>query len=156
MGWAVFPPCSLAWCQTMVGIMVVMVTCFKKTYASMLDCCIQCPWPHGMPLSIHTSTRDSWTLTGKSGSLSCGVTTPFTWLLMHTRTFCALQESVSTFCLVGASPLPLDMGIIFWWDPTFFCLWLFNGYLQFWSSHRRRWAHVLLLHHLSLLYIFIH
>ena len=29
------------------------------------------------PPQIHASTRDSWTLTGKSGSVSCGVTLPF-------------------------------------------------------------------------------
>ena len=35
MGRAVFPPCSLAWDQTIVGLMVVMETSFKRTYASM-------------------------------------------------------------------------------------------------------------------------
>ena len=40
-------------------------------------------------------------------------------------------------------------GIFFWWDPTFTCQWLFSSKLQFWSSHRRRWAHVLLLCHLE-------
>ena len=51
--------------------------------------CIQCPWPHGSPLSTHTSTGDSWTLTSKSGSVSCGVT-PFSWC---TQGFvCVLQE----------------------------------------------------------------
>ena len=33
MGWAVFPPHCLAWGQTVVGLLVVMVTSFKKTYA---------------------------------------------------------------------------------------------------------------------------
>ena len=35
-------------------------------------CCIQCPWPHSRPLSTHASAGDSWTLTGKSGSLLWG------------------------------------------------------------------------------------
>ena len=35
------------------------------------------------PPLIHTSTRDSWTLPGKSGSVSRGVTAPFSWVLMH-------------------------------------------------------------------------
>ena len=39
------------------------------------------------PQLIHTSSRDSWTLTGKSGSVSCGVAAPFSWVLVHTR-FC--------------------------------------------------------------------
>ena len=35
----------------------------------------------------HTSTRDSGTLTGKAGSVSCGITTPFSWVLVCTRLF---------------------------------------------------------------------
>ena len=34
-----------------------------------------------MPLLIHASTRDSWIFTGKSGSVFCGVTAPFSWVL---------------------------------------------------------------------------
>ena len=50
-------------------------------------CHTQCPRPCSRPLMTHTSARDSWTLTGKSGSVSCGVTAPFSWVLVHTR-FC--------------------------------------------------------------------
>ena len=50
-------------------------------------CHTQCPRPCSRPLTTHTSARDSWTLTGKSGSVSCGVTAPFSWVLVHTR-FC--------------------------------------------------------------------
>ena len=32
----------------------------------------------------HDSAGDSWTLTGKSGSVSCGVTAPFSWVLVCT------------------------------------------------------------------------
>ena len=70
----VFPPYNLAWGQTMVGVMVVMATSFRRTYASM-------PLPSGLlysvPLALqqatvnHTSARDSWTLICKSGSVSC-------------------------------------------------------------------------------------
>ena len=45
------------------------------------DCCNQCPWPHGRPLSTHTSSGDSQTLIGKSGSISCRVTAHFSWAL---------------------------------------------------------------------------
>ena len=58
-------------------------------------CCTQCPRPCSKPLPTHTSAGDSWTLTGKSGSVSCGVTAPFSWVLVHTSFLCALQESVS-------------------------------------------------------------
>ena len=58
-------------------------------------CCTQCPQPCSRPLLTHTSTRDSWTLTGNSGSVSCEVTAPFSWVLVCTRFVCTLQESVS-------------------------------------------------------------
>ena len=32
----------------------------------------------------HASAGDSWMLTGKSGSVSCGVTAPFSWVLVYT------------------------------------------------------------------------
>ena len=53
-GGVVFLLCSLAWGQIMIGVIVVMVTSFKRTYTSMCgsqDCCIQCHWPCGRPLS---------------------------------------------------------------------------------------------------------
>ena len=50
---------------------------------------------HSVPLLTHTSPRDYWTLTGKSGSTSCGVTASFFWVLVHTGSVCALQGSVS-------------------------------------------------------------
>ena len=47
-------------------------------------CCTQYPQPCRRPLPTHASTGDSWTLMGKSGSVSCGVTGPFSWALLHT------------------------------------------------------------------------
>ena len=40
-------------------------------------------------------------------------------------------------------------GVFLRWDPTFFFQWLFSSELKFWSSHVRKWAHVLLLCHLD-------
>ena len=45
------------------------------------------------PPPIHTSARDSWTLMGKSGSVSCGVTAPFSWVLVCTK-FCLCPPRV--------------------------------------------------------------
>ena len=56
-------------------------------------CYIQCPWPCSRPLSTHVFTRDSWTFTGKYGSVSCGYTTPFSWVLVHTR-FCLFHPII--------------------------------------------------------------
>ena len=54
---------------------------------------------HSVPPTLEQATpytRDSWTLMGKSESVSCGVTAPFSWVPVKTQGFaCALQESVS-------------------------------------------------------------
>ena len=42
-------------------------------------CCTQWPLPCSRPPPTHTSAGDSWTLMGKSGSVSCGITAPFSW-----------------------------------------------------------------------------
>ena len=47
------------------------------------------------PTSIHASARDSQVYTGKSGSVACGVTAPFSWVLVHTRvSLCPSRVSV--------------------------------------------------------------
>ena len=50
--------------------------------------CVYCytryPQPCSRPPLTHASARDSWKLRGKSGSVSCGVTAPFSWVLVHT------------------------------------------------------------------------
>ena len=56
-------------------------------------CYTQCPQHYSRPLPTHASTRDFWTLTGKSGLVSCGVSTPFSWILVHTR-FCLCPPRV--------------------------------------------------------------
>ena len=47
----------------------------------------QCPQPCSRPILTHTSVEDSWTLMGKSESVSSGVSTPLSWVLVHTS-FC--------------------------------------------------------------------
>ena len=92
---AVFPHGSLAWDQTMVGLWWPPPKGFMPPCHNSQDRYSQCPWPRSRPLSTNTSTGDSWILTSKSGSVSCEVTTPFTWVLGHTRLFGAFQESLS-------------------------------------------------------------
>ena len=58
-----------------------------------MRCHTQCPQPCSRPLPTHPSAADSWTLTGKSGSVSCGVTAPFFWILVHTK-FCLCPKSL--------------------------------------------------------------
>ena len=51
------------------------------------------------PPLTHASTRDSRTLTPKSGSVSCGVTSPFSLVRCAQDSFFALQESVTQSCV---------------------------------------------------------
>ena len=53
----------------------------------------QCPQICSRLPPSHTSARDSWILAGKSGSVSCGVTVHFSWVLVHTR-FCLCPARV--------------------------------------------------------------
>ena len=56
-------------------------------------CHSQCPQPCSRPPPTHASVGNSWTLAGKSGSVSCGVTAPFSWVLVCTR-FCLCPSRV--------------------------------------------------------------
>ena len=95
-----FPQSCVRSGSSMMGL---MVTFSKRAYAlchthidctqTPCPCCTQCSEPCSRPLRTHTSTRDSWTLTGKSGSVSCGITAPFSWVLVCTR-FCLCQPRV--------------------------------------------------------------
>ena len=68
-------------------------------------CYSLCPQLCSRPPLTHASTGDSWTLMGKSGSVSCGVIAPFSWVLVHTR-FCLcppiFSASVSTYTGSGS------------------------------------------------------
>ena len=46
------------------------------------------PQPCSRPPPTHASTGDAWTPTGKPGSVSCGVTAPFSWVLVHKVLMC--------------------------------------------------------------------
>ena len=57
------------------------------------DSCCQSSHPYDEPLLTHTSTGDPPTLAGGFGSVSCGVTVPFFWVLVHAR-FCLCPPSL--------------------------------------------------------------
>ena len=67
-------------------------------------CCTQCPQHCSRPLPTHASARDSWTPTGKSGSVSCGATAPFCWVLECTR-FCFCPQSMFPQSCVSSGDL---------------------------------------------------
>ena len=63
-------------------------------------CCTQCCQPHSRPPPTHASTGDSWTLTGKSGSVPCGVTAPFSWVLVNMFLLCPPRVYFPVLCKV--------------------------------------------------------
>ena len=80
----------------MVGVMETSSKMTMPACLKLQDYCSQCPWVLDRPLSTHASTRDFWTLTDKCGLVSCGVTAPFSWILVCTGFVCALQESLES------------------------------------------------------------
>ena len=66
------------------------------------------PQPCSRPPPNHTSARDFWTLTGKSGSVSCGVIAPFSWVLVHKVLFVPSKSLFPQSCVSsGGSVLGL-------------------------------------------------
>ena len=78
-------PANLVWTRLLFSSFIIKGRMIQYTPPRVVD-----------PLSTHevASARDSQTLTGKSGSVSCGVTGPFSWVLEHTR-FCLCPPRVS-------------------------------------------------------------
>ena len=73
-GWGCVPSLLFSWGQTMAEVMKITATSFKRSHARTAT--LSAPNPaagHCQP----TSPPDSWTLPGKSGSVSSGVTAPF-------------------------------------------------------------------------------
>ena len=64
-----------------------------------MHCCVQCPQSCSRPLLAHASAGDSWTLTGKSASVSCGVTAPFSWVLCIQGFVCASKSLFPQSCV---------------------------------------------------------
>ena len=88
MGRAMFLPCREG----------VTVTSSKRTYVSMMG--LPGLWL-SLSLTLQQATFDlhfcqRFSLTGKSGSVSCGVNAPFSWVLVYTR-FCLCSPRVSVF-----------------------------------------------------------
>ena len=97
-------------------------------------CCTQGPCPCGRPLLTCTSTGDTQTLKGRSGSVSVG--SPGGHKVLSEPSKCVwwvwgliLNIILPFLPSSGASPLPLDMGYLSLAGPTFSCQWLFSSEL---------------------------
>ena len=103
--------------ESAVSVFGLVVTSSRRMYFNMLHLLgmlLPVPWPHGRPLSTRTSAGDSWTLTSKSNSVSCGVTDPFSWVLVHTRfCLCPPRVSVSPVLWKFCNQIPLTFKVRF-------------------------------------------
>ena len=67
--------------------------------------CTQCPQSRSMSPPTHTSARDSYTVMGRSGSVSCGVTAPFFWVLVCTRFFVPSKSLFLQSCVSSSGSM---------------------------------------------------
>ena len=88
--------------QTMVEVMKIMETSFKRSHACIDD---DCPQSWSRPRLTHASARDSWTLIGKSGTVSFGSLLLSPESLCTQGFVCALQESVSPVSVSSGSSI---------------------------------------------------
>ena len=89
-GGAVFPPSYLTWGQTMVEVMKIMVTSFKGSLACIATLSVPNPAAgHHPPMPPPESPGHSRASPGQF----CGVTSPFSWVLVPTR-FCLCSPRV--------------------------------------------------------------
>ena len=57
-----------------------------------------CPQSCRRPPPTHTFTGDSWTTTGKSRTVSCGVIVPFSWVPVHKVLWCPPRVYLPVLC----------------------------------------------------------
>ena len=94
----------------MVQVMKIMETSFKRSHAH--TAALSAPNPAAQAtLPTHASARDSWTLTGKSGSVSCGLTAPFSWVVVHARLFVPSKILFSQSCVSSGGSIVELMAI---------------------------------------------
>ena len=74
----------------MEEVIKIMATSSKSSHAGTTQLSAPDRAPgHSRPMPL----PDSWILTDKSGSVFCGVTAPFSWVLVHTK-FCLCPSGV--------------------------------------------------------------
>ena len=131
------------------------------------DCALQ-GWSPCFPQSCGSPVIKSW---WPSGLDSLGIPSPFVrspgweaWrgiqnlhksgrtssVLFFSRFWVIFSTSMG-FDFILIAPLLLSHCGFFFFGcgVSFSCQWLFNSWLQFWCSQRRKWAHVILLRHLG-------
>ena len=150
--WGYVPFLLIVWSESihpwglpgsMIGLMANSRSAYVK--GTLRECYCQRLCPPSEPLPTHASTGDFPTLAGSVGSVFCGVTASFLWVLPHAK-FCLCPQDWSlcfpqscespiikscwpprsySYCIAAASSLSL--GYLIWWVPSFSCQWLFNS-----------------------------
>ena len=96
-GWGCVPFLLFNLRPSMVEVMKIMATSFKRSHARTAS--LRAPNPevgHCQPTPLPETPGHSWESLDQS---LVGVTAPFSWVLVHTSSVCALQESVSQSCI---------------------------------------------------------
>ena len=133
---------------SMVGL---TVTSSKRAYATPRTATPRAPAPaagHCWPVPPQEMLKHS-----KACLVSfCGVSWLHTVLFEPSECLWQVWGLILTwFCpsyrLAGASPLSMDVGYLFLVGSNILLSMVVQQWVIFWSSHRRSWAHVLLLHH---------
>ena len=114
-------------CVSSGGSMVeLMATSSKRAYATSRSAALRTTGPVAGHCWPCTSPGDTQTLKSRSGSVSVrspGV--PKIWFEPSKYLWqvwsLILNMILPSYCLVGDSHLPLEVGYLFWWDPTFSC-----------------------------------
>ena len=80
------PGSCLAWDDPVLGSTGCMVGLTSQEAYTSSTCCCQCPRPYGEPLLTQAFTGEPLQhYQGHFDSVSCGVTAPFLWVLVHAR-----------------------------------------------------------------------
>ena len=119
---SLFPQSCVSSGSSMVGL---MATSSKKAYATPRSAALRAPY---LCRRYSNMQRQVWLRL-------CGVSwwaQSFVWALQTSLVgmrFDSKHNFAPPAILAGASPLPLDVADLFWWDPTFSCGQLFSSEL---------------------------
>ena len=109
------------------------------------DCCCQCPCPCSEPVLTYASIGGPPTLPGSGGSVLCGVSAPFFWVLVRAR-FCLCPpwlESLFTPALRKSyNPILLALNVRFPGDSQSLFQIPRLGSLAWGSEPWRQWENV--------------
>ena len=110
------------------------------TRGTFLGCCCQCTHPCGESLLTHVSTGDPPTVAGSFGSLSCGVTAPFLWVLVR-FSLCPprLESLFSPVLWKSYNQIPLAFKFGFLRDSQSLCQIASLGSLMWSSEPSQQW-----------------